>query len=114
VFLPSQQGLLRGDDGHDASASSLTSARTQRDRPSSAPTAFSLGLLGFFLPPTHPAFVVNRTGGIGMRAVVLVFLLVAARPGVMSLRDSQTETWRHSDVTVSGLGPLAKPFPDTT
>ena len=29
--------------------------------------------------------------------------------GVMSLRDSQTETWRHSDVTVSGLGPLAKP-----
>ena len=24
----------------------------------------------------------------------------------MSLRDSQTETWRHSDVTVSGLGPL--------
>ena len=30
--------------------------------------------------------------------------------GVMSLRDSQTETWRHSDVTVSGLGPLAKPF----
>ena len=44
-----------------------------------------------------------------MRAVVLVFLLVAARPGVMSRRDSQTETWRHSDVTVSGLGPLAKP-----
>ena len=43
-----------------------------------------------------------------MRAVVLVFLLVAARPGVMSLRGSQTETWRHSDVTVSGLGPLAK------
>ena len=48
MFLPSQQGLLRGDDGHDAPASSLTSARTQRDRPSSAPTAFSLGLLGFF------------------------------------------------------------------
>ena len=64
MFLPSQQGLLRGDDGHGASASSLTSARTQRDRPSSAPTAFSLGLLGFFLPPTHPAFVVNRTGAL--------------------------------------------------
>ena len=28
--------------------------------------------------------------------------------GVMSLRDSQTETWRHSDATASGLGPLAK------
>ena len=27
----------------------------------------------------------------------------------MSLRDSRTETWRHSDVTVFGLGPLAKP-----
>ena len=26
----------------------------------------------------------------------------------MSLLDSQTETWRHSDATVSGLGPLAK------
>ena len=46
-----------------------------------------------------------------MRAVVLVFfyMFVAARPGVMSLRDSQTGTWRHSDVTVFGLGPLAKP-----
>ena len=48
-----------------------------------------------------------------MRAVVLVFfcwLLVAARPGgVMPLRDSQTGAWRHSDVTVFGLGPLAKP-----
>ena len=46
-----------------------------------------------------------------MRAVffLLFLLLVAARPGVMSLRDSQTETWHHSDVTVFGLGPLAKP-----
>ena len=55
MFLPSQQGLLRGDDGHDAPASSLTSARTQRDRPSSAPTAFSLGLLGFFFTETEQA-----------------------------------------------------------
>ena len=27
---------------------------------------------------------------------------------MMSLRDSRTETWHHSDITVSGLSPLAK------
>jgi len=42
VFLPSQQGRLRGDDGHDASASSLTSARTAGS-PVVRPDCFQLG-----------------------------------------------------------------------
>ena len=55
MFLPSQQGRLRGDDGHDAAASSLlTSEHDLVLRPSTSPDRFQLGpaWISFSLPPT--------------------------------------------------------------
>ena len=80
MFLSSQQGRLRVDDGHAAIAPSLLTSEHTVLCPSTDPTAFSLGLLGFFLPPTHPA-VVNRTGHWHAGCCVFFLLLVAARPG---------------------------------
>ena len=105
AFLSSQQGRLRVDDGHGAIAPSLTSEHDSA-LPVDSPGRFQLGPAWIsFFPPTCPA----RTGHC-MRAIVLFFFLCSllrAR-GVISLRDSQTEAWPHSDITVFGLGPLAK------
>ena len=53
MFLSSQQGRLRVDDGHGAIAPSLLTSEHAVPCPSTDPPAFSLGLLGLFfcLPP---------------------------------------------------------------
>ena len=48
MFLSSQQGRLRVDDGHGAIAPSLLTSEHRVPCPSTDPPAFSLGLLGFF------------------------------------------------------------------
>ena len=52
MFLSSQQGRLRDDDGHDAPASSLTSEHDSA-LPVDSPDRFQLGpaWISFFLPP---------------------------------------------------------------